>query len=212
MSLPLLRTAWTFSSALLLCLSACEYDRTGQPAHPEAAFGNVISLQRQIFRNGISAGADTVRAYPFVRAVEGFSENYPDHDSVANLLMRAAGVANATGWSSKSIQLWGQVWRRFPTDRRAPEAMFNQGFVLDNKYKDYRLASRYYDRLIRTYPRHSLSQKARELRQLAGRAVKLPPAPDTVLVDGVRLDSLRTDSLAAGRLTLDTLGAASAKS
>ena len=148
-----------------------------RPASADGYFKLADSLRGTLFPDGVAAGTDTARAYPFVRVVQAFAERYPEHPSVPGLLMSAAGVANGTGWANKSIQLWGYVWRRTPEHPRAAEALFYQGFVMDTRYGDYPQAVAYYDRLLELYPQSEFAQQARGLREVARAGGKLPPVP-----------------------------------
>ena len=176
--------------ALLVLATACASDKAeaGQlkllfpapgppPPAAEVMLRQIDSLQALVFPDGLTAGTDSVRAYPFVLAVERFAEAYPQHERAPQLLMDAAGVANGINWSNKSIQLWGSVWRSQPQHLRAPEAMFYQGFVLDTRYGDLTKAVEYYDRLIANYPEHELAKQAAQLRQIALGEQPMPPVP-----------------------------------
>ncbi len=147
------------------------------PPAPEVMLRHIDSLQKLVFPKGVEAGTDSLHAHPFVRAVERFAESYPQHESATDLLMDAAGLANGTNWSNKSIQLWGYVWRNQPKHKRAPEALFYQGFVFDTRFGDSEKAVEYYDRLLANYPEHELAAQAAQLRQIASGAKSLPPIP-----------------------------------
>lgn len=163
-----------FSVSLLACGDA----QTPAPAAeltPAQHLARISSLRDGLFDADMNT--DTARAYPYVRAVEAFAYAYPEHDSVPEQLMQASGIANGTNWGNKSIQLWGQVWRKHPDHPRAPEAMFYQAFVMDTKYEDYPLATQYYDLVIKTYPEHPLADQATQLREVTARGGALPPVP-----------------------------------
>lgn len=169
--------------ALSLSLLACQGQSNANsavaaaPPSAEIQLRAIDSLQKLVFPDGVAAGTDSIRAWPFVKAVETFAEAYPTHERAPNLLLDAAGLANGTEWSNKAIQLWGYVWRNNPDHPRAPEAMFYQGFVLDTKYGDYEKAVEYYDRLMASYPNHVFAQQAAQLRQIASGDKPLPPVP-----------------------------------
>ncbi len=146
-------------------------------ASAEDQLARIDALQQDIFPNGVRNGTDTAKAWPFIRAVEVFAEAYPQNPRSPDLLLDAAGLANGTDWSNKSIQLWGYVWRRTPEHPRAPEAMFYQGFVLDTKYGQYDLAVDYYDRVMATYPESPFAEQAKGLKRLATGEQALPNAP-----------------------------------
>ncbi len=169
--------ALSFGVSLLLlfaCRQNAQTPATVLMASAEEQLAQIDELQQNIFPNGMRNGTDSARAWPFIRAVERFAEAYPKHPRSPDLLLDAAGLANGTEWSNKSIQLWGYVWRRTPEHPRAPEAMFYQGFVLDTKYGQYDLAVEYYDRVLATYPESPFAAQATGLKRLATGEQALP--------------------------------------
>ncbi len=176
--------ALSFGVSLLLLCACRQNAQTPAAAAPapvataEEQLAHIKTLQKDIFPNGIDAGTDTARAWPFIRAVEVFAEAYPANEHTPNLLLDAAGLANGTDWANKSIQLWGYVWRRTPDHPRAPEAMFYQGFVMDTKFGNYPLAIEYYDRLMTTYPESPFAEQALGLKRLATGDESLPGVPE----------------------------------
>ncbi len=165
--------------AIALLAFACSGAQTpkASPTDIQAQLDNLDSLEAQVFPKGIAAGTDTTRGWPYVRAVEAFAQAHPENEVLPTVLMKAAGVANGTNWSNKSIQLWGYMWRRFPDHPRAPEALFYQGFVIDTKFQDYPLAQEYYKRFLRSYPNHELAGQVSELLKVAKQGGQLPPVP-----------------------------------
>jgi len=164
-----------------LCLLTLGCSDAQTPEHSSEEISKQLielkTLESNVFPKGIEGGTDTTRGWPYVRAVEAFIEKHPKNEAVPGLLMKAAGIANGTNWSNKSIQLWGYLWRRFPDHPRAPEALFYQGFVMDTKFADYNLAAKYYKRFLTSYPTHELADQVEGLLEVAKLGGKLPPVP-----------------------------------
>ncbi|MFK8056802.1 MAG: tol-pal system YbgF family protein [Saprospiraceae bacterium] len=165
--------------ALALLTIACSDAQTPEHAAAEisAELETLKTMESKVFPKGIEGGTDTTRGWPYVRAAQTFAETHPQNEAVPEVLMKAAGIANGTDWTNKSIQLWGYVWRRFPDHPRAPEAMFYQGFVMDTKFADYNLAKEYYNRFLTSYPDHELADEVKGLLKVANLGGKLPPVP-----------------------------------
>lgn len=168
-----------FLFGVILLTFACTDAQTSGQTDPmvQAQLKTLDELEAKVFPKGIEEGTDTTRAWPYVRAVEAFAEEHPKNEALPVLLMKAAGIANGTEWTNKSIQLWGYVWRRFPDHPRAPEALFYQGFVMDTKFEDYNLAKEYYNRFLNSYPNHELAGEVKGLLQVATLGGELPPVP-----------------------------------
>lgn len=90
-----------------------------------------------------------------------FVEQFPKNKNAAKIAFRAADVARGIGNYGRAIQLWGKVWRDYPDFKRAPDAMFLQGFTYENNLKDYNNAKNYYVRFLEAYPKHELYQQAK---------------------------------------------------
>ena len=158
---------------------ACAQSKADKQVPPPAdeQIERINALDAQLFPNGIQAGTDTARAFPFIRAVEEFAESNRKDARVPEFLMKAAGVANGLDYGNKSIKLWGFVWRRFPDHPRAPEALFYQGFVMDTRYQDYPNAVQYYERFLKYYPDHEFVEQVKQLLEVAKAGGTVPKAP-----------------------------------
>ena len=166
-----------FALSILACSSEASDAQTKSPeVDADSMLAEIDSLQKLVFPNGMEAGTDTAKAWPFVRSVEVFAKAHPQHGRTANLLHDAAGIAAGTGWANKSIQLWGYVWRNQPDHPRAPEALFYQGFVFDTEINDPLSARDYYDEFLRKYPENGLAGQVRQLRELLNN--RLPQSED----------------------------------
>jgi len=168
-----------FASALLMFACSVAQNSEQKVGSIEAKLENLSALEANVFPDGIQAGTDTTKGWPYVRAAQAFAEEHPENEASPTLLMKAAGIANGTDWTNKSIQLWGYVWRRYPKHPRAPEAMFYQGFVLDTKFASYEMAVGYYKRFLSSYPEHELVGEVRGLLEVAEAGGKLPPVPSS---------------------------------
>jgi len=171
----------TILFVIALLMIACSVAQTTdqKDLDAESKLEKLSALEAKVFPKGIEAGTDTTRGWPYVRAAQAFAEEYPKNEASPGILMKAAGIANGTNWTNKSIQLWGYVWRRYPDHKRAPEAMFYQGFVFDTRYRNYDLAIEYYKRFLSSYPNHELVDEVRGLLEIAEAGGKLPPVPAT---------------------------------
>jgi TolA-binding protein len=90
----------------------------------------------------------------FVEKATAYATAFPQDSTAADWLFKAADVSRGLGEFGKAIQLWGKVWREFPDNEKAPDALFLQGFTYDSNLQDATNASRYYKRFLETYPDH----------------------------------------------------------
>jgi len=156
---------------------ACAQVNVDRRSDPDAAYDQVIALEKQVFPEGLTAGSDTILGLPYVRAAQAFADEFRDDSRSPELLMKAAGVASGVGFANKSIQLWGYVWRRYPDHEQAPNALFFQGYVFDTQYGDYPQAVTYYNRFLKYFPDHELAEQVQQLLAVAEAGGELPPVP-----------------------------------
>lgn len=167
-----------FTVLIFTALSACKSKaQSYQDLSVEEAYTQLEELYEKTPMPKLNEPVDTTVLNPYIREVEKFSEAHSKYEKLPDHLIRAAGLANGTGWSNKSIQLWGYFWRNFPEHEKAGESLFFQGFVMDSKYKDYRNAIHYYDLFLSKYPKHALVDQVKLLKKQAKEALKSKNSP-----------------------------------
>ena len=71
-------------------------------------------------------------------------------------LFRAADVSRGLGDYRLAIKLWGKVNAEFASFKRAPDALFLQGFTYDRDMHDADQAKLHYRKFLEKYPDHPL--------------------------------------------------------
>jgi EpsD family peptidyl-prolyl cis-trans isomerase len=70
-------------------------------------------------------------------------------------------LAQSTDDSRRRIEVFQEIVDKFPQDDHAPQALFMIGFVYAEELRDYPMADRTFNRLVREYPDSDMAETAR---------------------------------------------------
>lgn len=146
--------------AVICCVYAC--NSSGQAKGPEekAKLEDSIQAMHTAIIQQKDVNKDTQTAKDLVSKSQLFAEQYPQDSMTAIYLFRAADVSRGLGDYELAINLWGQVNREYSNFKRAPDALFLQGFTYDRDLKDAAKAKQYYQQFLEKYPDHTLVKDA----------------------------------------------------
>ena len=129
-----------------------------------------ISELRKQLEKAQDVNKDKEAAEGFIEKCKSYVQQFPEDSLSANLLFQAADVSRGLGNFGPSIQMWGQVWRKYEQYEKAPDALFLQGFVYDSDLKDAVNAKRYYQKFLERYPEHELAAQVQQLLSVIGQS------------------------------------------
>lgn len=116
---------------------------------------NIKTLQSELAQQE-DVTKDVASAKTLVVRSQMFAEKYPQDSMAAVYLFRAADVSRGLGDYRLAIKLWGKVNQEFTAFKRAPDALFLQGFTYDRDLQDAELAKVHYRKFLDKYPGHPL--------------------------------------------------------
>lgn len=122
-------------------------------------FKEIKSLESKL-RKAKTVTDEMPAAQDLVKKSQTYSELFPQDEKTADIIFKAADLARGIGEYGKAIQLWGQVWRKYPNFDKAPDAIFMQAFTYENNLKDIQNAKRYYLQVIEKFPKNPLREQA----------------------------------------------------
>lgn len=131
-----------------LLLFACQ---PGQDPAQAKLRSEIKSLESQLIK-AEDANKDKVAALQLIEKTAQYAQQYPQDTLTPTLLFRAGDVAKGVKEYGKAMELWGQVWRDYSKHRRAPMALFLQGFTFDSELHDPVMAAKYYKKFLTAYP------------------------------------------------------------
>jgi outer membrane protein assembly factor BamD (BamD/ComL family) len=147
-----------YTLVTVLALGSCTDARTKQL--------NEIARLDKILMDGIKKDVtkiDKETAQSLIVASEAFVTQFPQDTAAARVLFKAAEINKGIGEYGKAIKLWGDVRDKYPTFRRAGDAVFMQAFTFDEDLHDKESAVAYYKKFIDNYPDHPLKSNAGQL-------------------------------------------------
>lgn len=111
-------------------------------------------------------------AADFMNTAEGYSAiiRTASPEKSADLLMKAAGMARATGDFNRAIRIYYNVAEKIPGQSKAPAALFLQAFVYDNDLKEYDKAKALYEEFLKRYPEDEMADDAQNSLKLLGKS------------------------------------------
>lgn len=142
-------SAFLFATTLLL---ACQSERN--PAQNKL-LKEIKTLEEQLVK-AEDASKDRDAALLLIEKTMQYAKDYPQDTLTPMLLFKAGDVAKGAREYGKAVQLWGQVWRDYGKHRKAPMALFLQGFTFDSDLGDPVMAAKYYKKLLTAFPNDTL--------------------------------------------------------
>lgn len=149
----------------ILCLAAACQQSVKEADDRQALLEEIHSLEKQLLETG-DASKEKKAALALVEKCNAYAKAYANDPATPGLLFKAADVARGAKEYGKAVQLWGQVWRQYGEHPQAPMALFLQGFTFDSELQDAKMARKYYQDFLKTYPNDSLATQVKQLLQV----------------------------------------------
>ncbi len=145
---------------LIMCLAiSCQQNQES------ALLKEIEQLETTILESG-DATKEKDAAKALVEKSTEYANKFPDDKATPTILFKAGDVARGSKDYGKAIQLWGQLWRTYGDHPKAPMALFLQGFTFDSDLRDAKMATKYYNDFLKTYPNDSLAIQVKQLLQV----------------------------------------------
>lgn len=95
-----------------------------------------------------------------------FAEKFPEDKQSDEYLFKAASIYIGMGQSQKALETLRKYLKVYPGGKKAPEAVFNIGYVYDTQLHDAVKARESYEAFITNYPQHPLAKDTRMMIEL----------------------------------------------
>lgn len=92
-----------------------------------------------------------------------YIDAFPKDELSGGYLFRAGEVCVGIKEYKKAIDLWERMKSDYSTHKRAPIALFLQGFTCDNEMREIEGAKKYYNEFLLQYPDHEYVGQVKEL-------------------------------------------------
>lgn len=136
--------------AVALLLTACT-------SRNQQAVKKIKALEKEIFTPtspGISVEKGELLSSTYLTFVKDFPQ-----DSLAPVyLFKAAEVKAGIGKAKEAVELYKDVYTKYPNSSKADYSLFLEAFVSENQLKDTAYAKQIYSKFLSLYPKHPLRQ------------------------------------------------------
>ena len=164
-----MRTTNLFFLAAILIFTACN----GQQAEEAKIEGRdmmasqVRALEAELLNKINEPVFDTATATTFLNRSREFASKFPKDTLSPEFLFKAADVARGLGEYHLAIKMWNEVETQYEGYRKAPEALFLQGFTYDNDLEKMDEAAKHYEAFLEKYPKHPIANDVKLLLEVA---------------------------------------------
>jgi len=157
-----MKTILVTISCLMFSLQACNQSTSTEAAQTSSAaqlIKQIAKLEKQVLKDE-NVQKNASAAKQIVTLSEQLYKEYPTHADTPATLFKAGDIARGLRNPGKAIQLWGFIWRDYPTYEKAPDALFLQAFTFETMLNDQSRAKSYYEQFIEKFPTHKLVEQA----------------------------------------------------
>jgi len=90
-----------------------------------------------------------------------FTDKFPEDSRSEEFLYKAAELASSMGKTAVALDYYHSFYEKYPQSKRAPYALFLQGFIYEEQLKNIDRARELYTSFLAAYPDHELAKSAR---------------------------------------------------
>jgi outer membrane protein assembly factor BamD (BamD/ComL family) len=145
-----------FVPALLVAVS-CSNKKEDVQASLKAS---IDSSEKVLYATAATSAVDAKIGEKAVAAYIRYVEKFPADSNSADYLFNAAEVASAIKMTQSSLLYFEKFEKQYPTNSKAPMALFLQGFIYENDLSDFGKATIKYQEVIKKYPNSKIAVDA----------------------------------------------------
>lgn len=119
---------------------------------------NIETLGEEVKEITVFEGNETVEK--LIENYEGFASNFPDDPQTPEYLFKLAEFYGATGDNQKELETFKKVSDNYQDYEKAPQSLFMQAFILENKLNALKEAEKIYQMFMEKYPDHEFADDA----------------------------------------------------
>ena len=111
---------------------------------------------------------DSVKVKQLIGLYIDFADKFPNDTNAGKYLFSASGLAVNISKYQQSINLLDRIIANYPKVKYIPDCIFLKAFIYDDKLKDFKNASKFYNEVIEKYPDNDLAPAAKASMQTLG--------------------------------------------
>lgn len=117
----------------------------------------IKKLEEEIYSKEQKGRLDRRKASRLINAYEAHAKEMPKDPNTPEYLYKAGEVARSINDFSRALSSWEKIYTDYTSFKKAPQALFLQGFIYENDYKDLDKAKKVYKQFLSKYPKHDLA-------------------------------------------------------
>lgn len=117
----------------------------------------IKKLEAEIYSKEQKGRLDKRKASRLINAYEAHAKELPKDPMTPEYLYKAGEVARSVNDFSRALTAWEKIYKDYKSFKKAPQALFLQGFIYENDYKDLDKAKKVYGEFLSKYPKHDLA-------------------------------------------------------
>jgi len=174
-----------FLSLITIILFACKSPR-------EKALDNIEKTELAL-ADTTKIELDEALVKRAVLQYEDFAKAFPEDTLAPQFLYKAGEFYGIIGEHQKSLATYKRVYEDYRDFKKAAQCLFLQGFLYDDKLKDFNTSRNIYNQFLKLYPEHELAKSVEFLLENLGKSNE--QIIKELEAKRAALDSLKTDAL-----------------
>lgn|GEM_PF-781219 len=117
----------------------------------------IKNLEAEIYSKEQKGRLDRRKASRLINAYEAHAKELPNDPNTPEYLYKAGEVARSINDFNRALSSWEKIYSDYRSFKKAPQALFLQGFIYENDFKDLDKAKKVYKEFLSKYPKHDLT-------------------------------------------------------
>jgi TolA-binding protein len=120
----------------------------------------ITKMEKELYSN-TSGTIDKQKAEKMITLYSDFSERFPEDTISALYLFKAAEISMNISKNVEAIELYDKVIAKYPKYSKTPDALFLQGFILENNMRNVPKAKEKYLEFMTKFPKNELASQVK---------------------------------------------------
>jgi len=141
----------------LIILSAIMISVSCSKNTKEKQVESIQKLEQELYADQT---LDREKGLHMIDTYVNYSKQYPQDTLSADFLFKAGELAMNLNLGSQSIYYYDKLLSNYPDYHKAAECVFLKAFIYENQMNNLKMAEKFYNLFLDTYPNHPLAKDA----------------------------------------------------
>lgn len=116
----------------------------------------IDDLETEVYGDTVNYRVDQNLANRLIKKYLQFADLSPNSRQTPIYLYKAAEISRSVRNFQQAIDLWTNIYEKYPKYEKAPQALFLRGYVYENDLRDMEKAKPLYEEFVKKYPNHEM--------------------------------------------------------